>query len=288
MIFLFSLNMKSTIKYIIILCIIIMSVVLIRLFFVGSYRITGNRISATLKAGDYVLVNKYKSHDNPGSNRLVLYKSPLRRDTSNPPLFAGRCIGMPGDTIIMEPDRFRVNGILLPDAPMMQPTFRINKSIKESFLIAIDSLKIPLRSIREDSISIIIRMSLSEKELLIHNLSKIVQIEMIEDYDTKYEFTIPEKGVTVDINEVMLMVCKEAIINEAGGAAFIKDGKLYINGEEKTTFTFSKEYYWMLSENETDGIDSRHLGLIPKSHIIGNIWYCWYSKNISHSFKMIK
>ena len=260
---------------------------LIRLFLVGSFRITGDKIGYTLNSGDRILVNKLKSDTNPGRNRIVLYKSPLRRDASKPPLFAGRCIGLPGDSIHMGIDGFHVNGHLLPDAPMMQPTFRIKKDIKEPLLNTLDSLRIPLRNIKEDSASIILRMSLREKEMLIRNLSKVVPIDMIREHNTGYEFVIPHKGISIEINEISLMICKEAIMNEAGDAARISDGKLYINDEEKSSFAFKNNYYWILSENETDGIDSRHLGLIPESYITGNIWYCWYSKNPINRFKKI-
>ena len=280
--------MKPLIRYIIIFVIVITTVILVRLFFVESYRIKGNHIGDTLNAGDYILVNKMKIGNNPGRNRLVLYKSPLRSDASKPPVFAGRCIGVPGDIIQIGEDGFRVNGQLLPNAPMMQPTFRINKNIKESLLSTLDSLRIPLRSIREDSVSLTLLMSLREKELLVRNLSDVVTMEMITEPFAGYEFAIPRQGTFFDINEITLMVCKEAIMNEAGDAALIRDGKLYIKGEERTSFIFSKDYFWILSENETGGIDSRHLGLIPKDHITGNIWYCWHSKNSARRFKKIR
>ena len=278
--------MKPVIKHIIISLVVVATAVLIRLYLVGPYRIAGDNMGDTLNAGDRILVNKLKS--SPERNRLVLYKSPLRRDASKPPLFAGRRIGIPGDVIQMGHDGFRVNGRLLPNAPMMQPTFRINKDIKEPLLNTLDSLRIPLRSIKEDSVSITLRMSLREKELLIRNLSKIVSIDIIGEHHMGYEFVIPRKGKAIDINEISLMVCKEVIMSEVGDAALIRDGKLYINGIETFSFLFKKDYSWILSENETEGIDSRHLGLIPEDHIIGNIWYCWYSKNPSHRLKKIR
>lgn len=243
----------------------------------------------TLKSGDCVWVNKLKGKDNPGQNRLVLYRSPLRRDAARPPLFIGRCIGTPGDVVRMGTDGFRVNGRLLPDAPAMRPTFRIRKDIKEQLLTTLDSLRIPLRDAREDSVGLIFRMSLHEKDLLTRNLSQVVPIEMIAEHPAGgYEFVVPRKGNGMDINETSLMVCKEAILNEAGDAAVIRDGKLYLHGEEKTVYFFGKNYYWILSENETEGIDSRHLGLIPEDRIVGNAWYCWYSKDASRRFKKIR
>ncbi|MDR0698130.1 MAG: signal peptidase I [Tannerella sp.] len=280
--------MKPVIRYIIIFTVIIVTVVAVKWFLIGSYRITSDKMSDTFKTGDCVLANKLKSGDNPGRNRIVLYKSPLRRDAACPPLFIGRCIGTPGDVIQMGIDGFRVNGRLLPGAPMMTPVFRIHKDIKEQLLTTMESLRIPLREVKEDSASLTLRLSLREKELLSRNLAQVVQIEMLDEHYMGYEFVIPRKKTAVDINETSLMVCKEAIMNETDGAAVIRDGKLYIHGVERTSYFFRKDYYWILSENESNGIDSRHLGLIPSDHVVGNIWYCWYSKDISRRFKKIK
>ncbi|MDR0393926.1 MAG: signal peptidase I [Tannerella sp.] len=222
-------------KYVVYGALLIVLVIAVQRFFIGSYRITGDNMADTLKTGDCIWVNKLKGKSNPGRNRLVLYRSPLRRDAADPPLFIGRCIGTPGDVIRMGTDGFRVNGRLLPNAPMMQPAFRIRKDIKEQLLTTMESLRIPLRDAREDSISLFFRMSLREKELLTRNLSQVVPIEMIGEHHMKYEFTVPRKWTAFDINEISLMVCKEAILNEAGDAAVIRNGKWYVNGEEKTT-----------------------------------------------------
>ena len=280
--------MKSAVRNIIILTIIVAIAMLIRMYVIGSYRITGSSMGDTLKGGDFVLVNKTKYPNNQGYNRLLLYKSPLSRDAIKPPLFIGRNIGNPGDVIQTTINGIRINGRLLPDTQSIQPAFRINKNIRESLLQTLESLQIPLRQMKEDSVGIILRMSLQEKELLNHNLSKIIPVDMIEDYATNDEFIIPSKGKNIEMNEIALIIYKEAIMNETDNAAIISDGKLFIHGEEQTFFTFNNNYYWMLSENKTEGIDSRQLGLIPKSHIIGNIWFCWYSKDPAHRFKKIK
>jgi len=245
-------------------------------------------MGTTLRNGDYVLVNKIKSDPENDRNRLLLYKSPLRRDAAKPPLFVGRCIGVPGDVIQIGATGFRVNGRLLPNAPMMQPTYRIHKNIKEPLLNTLESLRIPFRQMKEDSTGIVLRLSLREKELLAQNLAKVVSIEMIEEFVMEYEFVIPSKGKPITMNEVALIVCKEALMQETGKAATIRDGKLFVQGEEKPTFSFKNDYCWILSENEIDGIDSRHLGLIPQDHVVGNIWFCWYSQLSANRFKKIK
>jgi len=280
--------MKPVTGHIIIIAIILAAVLLMRLYVTGSYRITGTSTGETLKNGDYVLVNKIKTTLVDDRNRLLLYKSPLRRDAVKPPLFVGRCIGVPGDVIQMGINGFRVNSQLLPNAPMMQPTFRIHKDIKAPLLQTLESLHIPFRQMKEDSTGVILRLSLREKDMLLSNLQKFVPVETIEEYAMVYEFIIPSKGKTLEMNEITLMVCKEAIIKETDRAAVIRDGKLFIHGEEKSTFLFKNDYFWILSENETDGIDSRHLGLIPYDHIVGKIWFCWYSKFRANRFKKIQ
>jgi signal peptidase I len=267
---------------------LLLPVFCVQLFLVGSYRLAGDPMADTLKAGDCVWVNKLKSKNNPGRNRLILYRSPLRRDAGHPPHFIGRCIGTPGDVIQMGTDGFRVNGRLLPNAPLMQPAFRIRKDIKEELLTTMESLHIPLRNVREDSVNLIFRMSLREKERLVRHLALVVPFEMIDEPHLGYEFIIPRKGFAMEITPLSLMVCQEAIRNEVGEAALIRDGKLYLNGEETTTYFFRKNYYWILSENETEGIDSRHLGLIPEDRITGNIWFCWYSKAAARRLKRIR
>ena len=244
--------MKPAFRNILIFAIVIVTVLLVRQFLIGSYRITGSMWGETLKAGDKVLVNKIKTDSHHARNRLILYKSPLQRDAAKPPLFVGRCIGIPDDVIQMGVDGFLVNGRLLPDAPMMQPTFRIPKNIKEPLLQTLESLDIPFRQMKEDSTGITLRMSLREKELLIHNLSKVVPIEMIGNHAMDYEFVIPRKGTAIDLNEIALMVCKEAIVLEVGDEPDLRDGKVFVNGAELTSFTFNNDYFWILSENESE------------------------------------
>jgi signal peptidase I len=268
--------------------VVIITVALVKVFFIDSYSIKSDKMCDALKAGDYVLVNKLKSKTNPGSNRLVLYKSPLRQDVKHPPLFLGRCIGMPGEPVQMGEDGFRVNGRLLDNAPMMQSMFRIRKDIKENLLNTMELLHIPLRDIHEDSLFLTLRLSLREKKSLSENLSHLVNFDMIGEYHGGYEFIIPRKDISIDINPVTLTVCKEAIMSEAGEVAVIEDDKLYINGEEKSYYFFRHDYYWMMSENEKDGIDSRHLGLISEDHIVGNVWFCWFSRDSKRFFHQIK
>lgn len=263
-------------------------IVCVRQYLVGSYRIIGERKGESLQAGDCVLVNKLKkSGVNPGRNRLILYTSPLRRDARRPPVLLGRCAGMPGDSIEYGADGFRINGILLPDLPLTKPMFRIRKDVKPAILSTMEVLNIPLRDVREDSVSLFVRLSMREKELLMNTLSKTLSIELLENSESDYRFTVPGKNKTLPITPLTMTIYGEAIQSELGMSAVISENRLYINGSEVGSYVFSNDYYWVLSENETGGVDSRHLGLIPSEHIIGNVWYCWYSSDRARRYKKV-
>lgn len=77
------------------------------------------------------------------------------------------------------------------------------------------------------------------------------------------------------------------IQTEAGDKAVFRDGKLFLDGREAAFFFFDQDYYWMLSDNANEAIDSRHLGFIPRDHIIGNAWLCWYSKERQRILKPV-
>ena len=69
-------------------------VMLIRLFCIESYRISTDSMEEALHKGDYILVNKIPGKNKPVRGKVVLFTSPLSRDSADAPLFISRCIGM--------------------------------------------------------------------------------------------------------------------------------------------------------------------------------------------------
>lgn len=262
-------------------------VMAIRYFCVESFRVSTDSMEVALHKGDYILVNKLPLKDNPERNKVALFTSPLLKDTVSKPLFLSRCIGMPGDTIRISDKGYRVNGKLIPHSPRSLNTYMVTQSAKDELLAIQKKLNIPLRNLREESFGVSLSLTSFEEYQLREELSEDANIRFLKNPMESYELIVPQKGRAYRLDAASLTACREAIQAEAGDKAVFRNGKLYLDGREASFFFFRQDYYWMLSDNANEAVDSRHLGFIPQSHIIGNAWFCWYSKDRQRMFKLV-
>lgn len=262
-------------------------VMAIRYFCVESFRVSTDSMEVALHKGDYILVNKLPLKDNPGRNKVALFTSPLLKDTVSKPLFLSRCIGMPGDTIRISNDGYRVNGKLIPHSPRSLSTYLVTQKAQEEIFDCLKKLSIPLRNLREEPFGISFSLTSFEEYQLREELSEEANLRFLKNPMQSYELVVPQKGRAYRLDAAALTACREAIQAEAGDKAVFRDGKLYLDGREASFFFFSQDYYWMLSDNANEAVDSRHLGFIPRDHVIGNAWLCWYSKDRQRIFKSV-
>ena len=99
---------------------------------------------------------------------------------------------------------------------------------------------------------------------------------------------IPGRGDKITINEKNLAIYDDVIIHYEGNEdAEIKDGKLYIEGQEVTEYTFKLDYYFMMGDNRHNSLDSRYWGFVPSDHIIGKAIFTWWSVDKNESWLSI-
>lgn len=291
--------MKKRIKWILIFAGAIITVLLLRSFVFTSYIIPSSGMENTLFEGDRILVNKWsyglrspfmslfsyrRWYSSPiHSGDIVVFNNPA--SLSEPvidkrELFISRCIGVPGDTLILD-SAFIASTSLKKVGPDRKGLYAYPKE-KE---FQMDSL-LTLLDIKENEL-----MGQNEHEN-VRNFSRyefylldqaLVGDNWIYSLESPQEehihmLIIPGKGKKIEVHPWNATLLRNTIVlHEKKNAEVINDS-LFIAGKPITSYTFTKDYYWMVSNNSINLSDSRLFGLVPHDHIIGKATWVWFSK----------
>ena len=90
---------------------------------------------------------------------------------------------------------------------------------------------------------------------------------------------VPKKGRAVRVypwNRVLL--CNTLVLHEHRNAE-IQNDTLYVDGRPVQHCVFTKDYYWVASNNTANVSDSRLFGFVPEDHIIGRASVIWFSRD---------
>jgi signal peptidase I len=100
---------------------------------------------------------------------------------------------------------------------------------------------------------------------------------------------IPKKGESIDLTLDNIAVYERPIKVYEHNDLDIRDGKIFINGQEAKSYTFKMDYYWMMGDNRHNSADSRYWGFVPEDHIVGKPIFIWLSSDPDrHGFSGIR
>jgi signal peptidase I len=95
---------------------------------------------------------------------------------------------------------------------------------------------------------------------------------------------IPKKGVTIDLNANNIAIYRRVISVYEGNTLQEREGKIYINGQLATKYTFKMDYFFMMGDNRHNSADSRFWGFVPEDHIVGKAVFIWMSWDTNGTF----
>ncbi len=292
---------------------------LVRLFLLDTFRVASDAMAASSLPGDRVLVEKWamgpripqavdnpfsntntsfwdfsgKTHRLPGFSRLrrndlVVFNQPTE-NSSIPvnlrPILFSRCVGLPGDVVQLRGQRLFVDGKRQKRAVDALYCFQFDSTAKPILKKWIKSNRI--FNSNDTCFVFLTKHEYSRMSKRLIGLRSLVRPYM-STFDSIHT-VVPHKGYTISLDSTSYLKWSNLInTHEQVVLTQTRDGRFLLNGKRIHRYTFKQDYYIFLNDHQGYLNDSRTLGLVPASHIIGRSLFVLYSPSRKHFLELIR
>lgn len=227
-------------------------------------------MSPALKVGDICSIHAAESFQR---NQLIAFHPPAKFRFDNPEvLYISRLVGLPGDSLGMKAGHLILNGKEFPFLIETKLSYLVETSmvLNENRIKGMDynlsrhdqrieytfyATPGEITTLKENGAVTRITPLI---DTLLYNSSFPI-IFNGKSVDTWGSLRVPKKGDEITITEENLHTL-EQLISEYENAKIPSLGEAY---------TFQKDYYFVISDNRHNALDSRYFGFIPEDQLEG-------------------